>query len=65
MMKDIDVACINDKYYVNIDDFASHLNQMIDAVNYWTHDDAPVGCGYVTDTLKTVIETLEGYKEDV
>ena len=64
-MDEVDVACINDKYYVNIDDFASHLNQMVDAVNFWTHDDNPEGCEYVTETLKTVIETLEGFKTDV
>jgi len=58
----IDVACINDKYYVNIDDFIKHLNISAESVLAFVGDAAPTGAKYVSDTLYATIETLQNLK---
>lgn len=60
----IDVACINDNYYVNIDDFINHLNVAAESVLAFTSDAAPNGAKYVSDTLYATIDTLRNLKVD-
>jgi hypothetical protein len=58
----IDVIYINDKHYVNIDDFINHLNIAAESVIAFTSDAAPNGARMVSDTLYRTIETLENLK---
>lgn len=60
----IDVICLNEKYYVNIDDFMSHLNIAAESVLAFTSDAAPNGAKYVSDTLYATIDTLRNLKVD-
>jgi hypothetical protein len=58
----IDIASINDKLYVNIDDFIKHLNVSAESVLAFVGDAAPTGAKYVSDTLYATIETLQRLK---
>lgn len=58
----IDIASINDKLYVNIDDFIKHLNVSAESVLAFVGDAAPTGAKYVSDTLYATIETLQNLK---
>ena len=60
----IDVININDKYYVNIDDFIDHLNVAAESVLAFTSDAAPNGAKYVSNTLYATIDTLKNLKVD-
>ena len=63
-MKDIDVACINDNYYVNIDDFSDFLDDSMQQVKWWCEDAAPEGTQYVVDTLQATKDFLMNLKGD-
>ncbi|NDB84599.1 MAG: hypothetical protein EB127_18135 [Alphaproteobacteria bacterium] len=60
----IDVINVNDKYYVNIDDFIVHLNNCAESVMAFTADSSPMGAKMVSDTLYATIDTLEGFKNN-
>ena len=60
----IDVVSVNDKYYVNIDDFINHLTVAAESVIAFTGEAAPGGARYVSDTLYATIETLQNLKVD-
>ena len=59
----IDVINVNDKYYVSIDDFISHLTIAAESVIAFTGEAAPGGSRYVSDTLYATIETLQNLKD--
>jgi hypothetical protein len=58
----IDVIYVNDKHYVNIDDFINHLNISAETVVAFTQDASPLGAKIVSETLYTTMETLENLK---
>lgn len=58
----IDVIIVDNKHYVNINDFINHLNIAAESVIAFTSDAAPDGAKMVSDTLYTTIETLENLK---
>jgi hypothetical protein len=58
----IDVILVDDKRYVNVDDFINHLNISAETVVAFTQDSAPLGAKMVSETLYATIETLENLK---
>jgi len=58
----IDVIYVDDKHYVNIDDFVNHLNISAETVVAFTSDSNPLGAKMVSETLYATMETLENLK---
>jgi len=58
----IDIILVDNKHYVNIDDFINHLNISAETVVAFTSDSAPLGAKMVSETLYATIETLENLK---
>ena len=63
-LEPIDVAVIDNRYYVCIDDFALFLDESMDNVRWWCEDAAPEGTKYVVDTLQATKDFLMNLKGD-